>query len=189
VAEYANAKKLPEHFLRELGISDYKDSRFEARILRIPYRDAEGGEAAVRLRRALHKGDHGDDRFLWRKGSKPFLYGVWRLDDVHRATVHPGSGGSTLPTPHVVIVEGESDCHTLWHHGIPAVGLPGAANWREARDRDHFEGIDRIYVLVEPDKGGEAVLRWLTESAIRGLSRRTVARSRSRDAGAATATR
>ena len=33
-----------------------------------------------------------------------------------------------------MLVEGESDCHTLWHHRIPAVGLPGAGNWREDRD-------------------------------------------------------
>ena len=65
------------------------------------------------------------------------------------------------------MVEGESDCHTLWYHGIPAVGLPGAANWREDRDAHHFDGINTIYILIEPDKGGEAVKRWLSQSAIR----------------------
>jgi hypothetical protein len=154
LADYARAKRLPEDFLSDLGISDYKDSRFGAKILRIPYRDADGVEAAVRLRRALDKGDRGDSRFLWRKGSKPFLYGVWRI-------------GQAREAGHVVIVEGESDAQTLWQHDIPAVGLPGAANWREDRDRRHLEGIDRVYVLIEPDRGGEAVLGWLGQSSIR----------------------
>ena len=68
---------------------------------------------------------------------------------------------------HVTLVEGELDCHTLWHHGIPALGVPGAANWREERDAQHLEGIETIYVVVEADRGGEAVRKWLSQSAIR----------------------
>ena len=34
----------------------------------------------------------------------------------------------------VVVVEGESDTHTLWNAGFPALGLPGAGNWKEQRD-------------------------------------------------------
>ena len=155
VEAYAKAKGLKPGFLREIGLSDYKDQRFPQQVLRIPYRDAEGDEPAVRIRKELPKRPDGtDERFLWRKGSKPLLYGAWRLDQSRAAG-------------HVVIVEGESDAQTLWHHGIPAVGLPGAANWREDRDREHLEGIDRIFVLIEPDKGGEAVLGWLGGSAIR----------------------
>lgn len=151
--DYAREKQLPAGFLRDLGVSDYPDSRWPgARVLRIPYRDVEGNEPAVQLRIRLHKPTDGpDDRFLWRKGSKPFLYGLWRLcrDD------------------YVVIVEGASDCHTLWSHNIPAVGLPGASGWKESRDAAHLDGIERIYVVVEPDTGGEAVLRWLGDSRIR----------------------
>jgi hypothetical protein len=67
----------------------------------------------------------------------------------------------------VALVEGESDCHTLWHHGIPALGLPGANGWWESRDADHLKHFDRIYVVIEPDRGGEAVLGWLADSSIR----------------------
>jgi hypothetical protein len=35
--------------------------------------------------------------------------------------------------------QGESDCHTLWFHGVPALGIPGAANWREERDARHLD--------------------------------------------------
>jgi hypothetical protein len=47
---------------------------------------------------------------VWKKWGKPSLYGLWRLQQ---------------PTE-VVLVEGESDCHTLWHHGFAALGVPGA---------------------------------------------------------------
>ena len=67
----------------------------------------------------------------------------------------------------VVLVEGESDCHTLWFHGIPALGIPGAANWREDRDACHLEGIETIYVVIEPDRGGDTVRQWLSRSTIR----------------------
>ena len=50
-----------------------------------------------------------------------------------------------------MLVEGESDCLTLWFHEIPALGIPGAGNWREDRDAAHFDGIDTIYVVIEPD--------------------------------------
>ena len=69
---------------------------------------------------------------LWRKGSKTCLYGLWRLEELHGCAVV--GGGDTPLAPQVVLVEGESDSHTLWHHGIPALGLPGAGNWRESRD-------------------------------------------------------
>ena len=67
----------------------------------------------------------------------------------------------------VVLVEGESDCHTLWFHGIPALGIPGAANWREDRDACHLEGIEAIYVVIEPDRGGDIVRQGLSRSTIR----------------------
>jgi hypothetical protein len=30
-----------------------------------------------------------------------------------------------------VLVEGERDCHTLWHHGVEALGISGASNFKE----------------------------------------------------------
>jgi hypothetical protein len=151
---YATAKQLPVEFLRGIGISDYVDNRRPGtRVLRIPYVDGDGQESAVRIRIRLEKGET-DERFLWRKGSKPFLYGVPRLD-------------LARTEGYVVLVEGESDCHTLWHHGIPAVGVPGATNWKEERDAAHLAGIDRIYVVLEGDTGGDAVLGWLARSAIK----------------------
>jgi putative DNA primase/helicase len=108
VEQYATAKRLPVEFLRSLGISDYKDVRWENKVLRIPYRDREGNEPAVRIRVELHKRPDGsDERFMFRKGSKHCLYGIWRR-------------GHALARDHAVLAEGESDCHTLWFQALAA---------------------------------------------------------------------
>jgi hypothetical protein len=146
--EYAAAKNLPMSFLQKLGISDV--SYLGSPAIRIPYLDQAKEEIGIQFRLTMS----GDDRFRWRKGSKPGLYGQWRLNH-------------DKPRESVVLCEGESDCHTLWFHEIPALGLPGATNWCEDRDAPFLEGINTIYVLVEPDKGGEAVKKWLASSIIR----------------------
>jgi len=147
VADYAAAKGLPVAFLKACGISEFTYDQKPA--LRVPYLGAGGEELAVRFRIGLD-----GDRFRWKSGARPCLYGLHRLADAQRAG-------------EVVLVEGESDCHTLWFHGIAALGVPGAANWREERDARHLEGIETIYVVVEADRGGEAFRQWLSRSAIR----------------------
>jgi len=145
--QYAAEKKIPVDFLRGLGLTTIHLG--SQPVVRIPYRGADGLEKAVCFRLAMV----GEDRFRWRSGSKPCLYGLWRL----KAAKERG---------HVCLVEGPSDCHTLWYHDIPAVGLPGAAAWREEW-AELLDDIPCIYVPVEPDKGGEAVLKWLSRSKIR----------------------
>ncbi|MBI1797868.1 MAG: hypothetical protein HYR74_12555 [Candidatus Eisenbacteria bacterium] len=148
---YAEAKQLPVEFLRNLGLTDISYAGQPA--VRIPYRDAAGRDIAVRLRIALEKSDGEDNRFRWRKGSKAHLYGLWRLERARAAG-------------YLFIVEGESDAQTLWHHDLPAIGIPGASTWRE--EWAHLlDDIATIYVVIEPDAGGEATLAWLAKSAIR----------------------
>jgi hypothetical protein len=149
VQSYAAHKQLPEAFLRTLDVTEIRYLGGPA--LRIPYFGREGHEVAVRIRRCLDKDGDRDRRFAWRKGDKPRLYGLWRLGSPE----------------YVVLVEGESDCHTLWLHGVPALGIPGAGNWNEARDAAELIGIERIYVVVEPDAGGQVVQRWIQRSTIR----------------------
>ena len=154
VDQYAEAKGIPADFIRSLGITDYKDNRWPNRVLRIPYFDSGGNEASVRIRHRLLKGPSGIDRFVWRKGSTATLYGMPFLSRAREIG-------------HAALVEGESDCHTLWHHQIPAIGIPGATGWKESRDAELMAGIERIYVIIEPDKGGAAVLGWISRSAIK----------------------
>ena len=148
---YAAAKNLPVALLEQLGITDARYTGKKA--IRIPYLGEDGSEVAVRYRMALEKGPEGDDRFRWRKGSKPILYGLWRLQHVREAG-------------YAFLVEGESDCHTLWHYGLSALGVPGAGAWRNEW-ADRFEGIERLYAFIEPDAGGEAFWERLAASPVR----------------------
>jgi hypothetical protein len=149
LAAYAQAKRFPEGFLRSLGVTEIRYG--DGPALRIPYRDRSGAEVAVRIRRYLEKAAGHDQRFVWRRGDTPQLYGLDRLG----------------ATEVVVLVEGESDCHTLWYHDVAALGLPGAGMWNEARDSPHLDAVAKVYVVVEPDRGGEAVRKWLARSRIR----------------------
>jgi hypothetical protein len=147
LAQYAEAKSVKVDFLRPLGLEDV--SYLGRPALKIPYLDRDRRVVAVQFRIALD----GEDRFRWRSGDRPSLYGLWKLDEAVRKG-------------RVTLVEGASDCHTLWCCEEPAIGLPGASSWRE--EWAHvFERIPVIYVVVEPDRGGDAVLERLATSAIR----------------------
>ena len=140
--EYSREKKLPEGFLRGLGLKEITYS--EKPAIRIPYPDEEGQEVAVRLRTSLK----GTEKFRWRSGDKPRPYGLGLLVEARKAD-------------YVVLVEGESDCHTLWYHEIPALGIPGANNWRDGW-ASYLDGIEKIYVIIEPDHGGDTLRENLT---------------------------
>jgi len=150
VDQYAALKKLPGEFLKELGVTDFQYQGLRRNVVRISYRDTAGQEKAARYRVALQ----GDHKFLWKKGDKPFLYGLWRL------------GNGKVPK-YIILVEGESDCHTLWFHGYPAIGLPGAATWNEVRDTAYFDDIETIFVIDERDTGAETVKKLIAKSSIR----------------------
>ena len=139
--EYAEAKKLPVAHLKRLGLRDAKYQGSQA--VRIPYYSPDGSETAVRFRLALEKSGGGDLRFKWRGGSKTTLYGLERLEAARKAG-------------YVVLVEGESDAQTLWHHGIPALGIPGANTWKP-QWAEHLEDIETVYAVVEPDGGGDTL--------------------------------
>jgi len=152
---YAEHVDLPDKFLtdRRVGLRNFKLTGVPA--VRIPYLDRDGQEAVVRFRVGLSKDG---ERFRWRRGSKVMLYGLWRLHEAHERGF-------------VWLVEGESDAHVLWHAGLPAVAVPGADNWRDERDAPHLDGIPTIYVVIEPDRGGERVLEWLGRSSIDGRAK------------------
>jgi hypothetical protein len=135
--EYSEEKKLPEGFLRGLGLKEITYS--EKPAIRIPYPDEEGQEVAVRFRVSLDS----SEKFRWRSGDKPRPYGLRLLEKARKAG-------------YVVLVEGESDCHTLWCHEIPALGVPGASNWRDEW-ASYLEGIEKVYVVIEPDQGGDTL--------------------------------
>jgi hypothetical protein len=143
--EYSEEKKLPIDFLRGLGLKEV--TYLDKSAVRIPYPDEEGQEVAVRFRTSLD----GTEKFKWRSNAKPTLYGLRLLEEARAAGF-------------VVLVEGESDCHTLWFHEIPALGIPGASTWKEEW-ASHLDGIEKVYAVIEPDQGGDTLREKLISCA------------------------
>ena len=73
--------------------------------------------------------------------------------------------GGAREVGYTVLVEGESDCHTLWHHGAEAIGIPGASNFKEEW-AEHLQNIEKLYAVVEPDRGGAAFEERLATSSL-----------------------
>ena len=139
VQEYAFQKRLPEEFLRDVCRVETGKDRDGTSFLKIPYYDEGGAKAPVFRKRYGHK------EFRWSYGSagKLSLYGLWRLPAIR-------DSGSVL------LVEGESDTQSLWYLSFPALGVPGASNFKAPM----VAGLDglKVYIHVEPDKGGETFL-------------------------------
>jgi hypothetical protein len=130
--EYSQDKKLPEDFLRGLGLREV--TYLDKLAVRIPYPDEEGQEVAVRFRISLD----GPEKFRWRSGDKPTPYGLRLLEEARKAG-------------YVVLAEGESDCHTLWYHEVPALGFQaraigatgGPLTWRASRGSTRSSSLTR----------------------------------------------
>jgi len=150
-ARYADAKRLPIAFLKGLGLADRK--RYGAPVVSIPYHGTDGRELFARQRLRLERGEGRDERFKHPAGVKLMPYGLERLKLARDAGF-------------MVLVEGESDAQTLWHHDFPALGLPGAGAWRNEWS-EYLDGIDVVHVIVEPDDGGANLRTKLIASPIR----------------------
>jgi hypothetical protein len=138
LAALANAKRLDAERLRAWGLTDLQAGGIE-----IPYRNADGEIACIRYRLALE----GETRFRWRQGDTPILYGLWRLGE--------WAGSDTL-----YLCEGETDTLTLWHAGLPALGIPGATAWRERWWRE-VEAFPRIVAIPDADQAGSQLVEKL----------------------------
>jgi len=146
--QYAAAKRLPVAWLRLIGLEQGSYGQIPAAV-RIPYVNEHGVRQTTQFRVALT----GDKKQLFKKDTTVCLYGA------HQAA-HLQQAG------YAVICEGASDTQTLWYHWFPALGLPGAGSWNEERDAHLFDGVPTIFVVVEPDKGGEVTMKWLARSSI-----------------------
>lgn len=141
---YAAKVRLPVPFLEELGLSSssWKGQPY----VKTPYLGRDGEHLRSRKRESLQPGKG----FRWMSdGTGAHLYGLWRLPE-------PGSDAC------VILVEGESDAQTLWYYGLPALGVPGATNWK--RDwAEHVAGLT-VYVWQEPDAAGAAFVEQIGAS-------------------------
>ncbi|MDP9480782.1 MAG: hypothetical protein M3R38_34820, partial [Actinomycetota bacterium] len=133
---YAAYVRLPVEFLKDLGLAQIHYGGEPA--VRMPYPDGSGEEVLLtRFRVSLT----GKPKVKTKRGDKHRLYGLWKLEEARAAG-------------YAFLIEGESDCQTLWFHGEPGVGIPGANGWKQEWASD-LEGISRLYFVVE-DEAGEA---------------------------------
>jgi hypothetical protein len=145
VADYAAEKRLPLDWLERdvhLGAGRDKDG---TPWIKIPYFNADGRQ--VLFRKRARPG--GEWRFKWAFGSAGKLvpYGEWRLADIKA-------------DGRCILCEGESDAQTLWHLGLPALGVPGASTFKESWTEE-LNGL-ALYLHIEPDRGGETFLAQMT---------------------------
>src|SRR5947207_4650811 len=147
VENYAALLRLPVEHLQKFGLANRRHDGLPS--VAIPCLNEHEQAVATRYRLALG----GSDEFRWTKGAKPCLYGANNLRGYRKDAI--------------TIVEGESDAITLWWEGYQAVGLPGASSWHEARHAPLLAEFERIYIVIEPDRGGDRVVAWLSRSSIR----------------------
>jgi hypothetical protein len=135
VKRLAEAKRLPESFLRDLGIHD------TAAGVAIPYLDEEGNLLFERTRLSLDAGQ----RFSQPDGVPLAPYGLERLKAARER-------GQPL-----ILLEGESDSWTLWHTDFAALGLPGASTAGKL-EPEHLLGFTQLFAVQEPGKSGAAFI-------------------------------
>ncbi len=147
LTDLAIDKGIAEFFLADLGITDgfIGSSNNRRPCVDITYMDESHQVRAIQKR--LSSAD--SPRFIWRRGDHPIPYGLWKLMEIRSAGF-------------VIIVEGASDCWTLWFHGIPALGLPGASTWKPEYAR-LLEGVE-AYLWIESDSGGQTFLQSVSQT-------------------------
>lgn len=139
-----DAKGLSAEFIEDEGF-DWRDTEWRDKetgdtrhVVEMPYRNESGKVVATRVRLEVK----GAKRFVWRKRPKIVPYGLHLLKPEHTR---------------VLLVEGETDTLALLQAGIPALGIPGADNWKSEWAR-HLRGR-LVYVWQEPDTGGATFAR------------------------------
>jgi putative DNA primase/helicase len=138
--QLSEAKRLPLDHLRGLGLADSPEGGVS-----IPYFDESGLEIATKRRLRLDLKDRADAApCVWPTRTPIAAYGQWLLDRAARAG-------------YLILVEGESDCWTLWYHDFPALGLPGSYT-ASTLTAEHVARVQKVYVWREPDTAGNAFL-------------------------------
>ncbi|MGW6204870.1 hypothetical protein ACWF9B_14705 [Streptomyces sp. NPDC055089] len=129
VARLAEAKGLPVEALRRFGLSDVDEG------VRFAYVAPGGTPGRTRLRTGM-RGAGGS---------------AWVPGDAHPVVAYCSADGldHARAAGYQIVVEGESDCWTAWHHGLPAVGIPGSDHW-DALAPEHLP-VGEVFVQVEAD--------------------------------------
>jgi len=149
VKALAQAKGLdPDWLHQHLGWKDIIYRGSKTPVIDIPYPDEHNHDPLTRYR----VGVSGDGaRYIWKtfvKSQRARPYGLWTLQQARELG-------------YIILVEGETDFASLHYSELPALGTPGNS-WNNTWNR-HLEGL-RVYVWQEPDAGGEAFVKSITDA-------------------------
>ena len=159
LVDYCREKKLNLVYMKSLGIRNLKSG------IAIPYMDDNGKEICNRLRYHMDS----PRRFSWTMESQLALYGLWKIQ-------------KAKALGRVILVEGESDCHSLWSHGVEeAIGVPGAAVFHKDWV-DKLEGLD-IYIHHEGDSEGDIFFKIICQNLVEKGHKGRVFQIQCRDVG------
>lgn len=127
----AGARRIEAAKLKEFGLYDAQEG------VGVPYYAADRTLMFLKTRTRVN----GPKHYICTPGAKLDLYGLWRIPAEEKRDS-------------IVIVEGESDCWTLWSQGFPAIGVPGSTNLKPLRNEEPLRGFKRIFIARERDEAG-----------------------------------
>lgn len=136
--EYLDARGLSSTIVRRAGLGVVHDPHtgHDGMLgrLSIPYITTTG---VVDIRfRSL---DGSDPKYLGLPGAKTHMYNVRAITEAN---------------DYIAVCEGELDTVTLHYAiGIPAVGVPGASNWK-THYRRLLQDFEKVFVFADGDKAG-----------------------------------
>lgn len=147
LVDYAKYIGIPVDFLlKNFKLSD--TTYYGTGCVKIPYFDINGN--LVRNKVRFGKGEKNTNKFAWLQDTdctEAYLYGVPFLKD--------RNDSNKFSFNELIIVEGESDVHTLIYNGFCTVGVPGASNYKNKyTNLFNDEGIKEIYIHIEKDENG-----------------------------------
>ncbi|MEV4915846.1 hypothetical protein AB0K47_03380 [Streptomyces tirandamycinicus] len=129
IARLAESKQLPAEALCRFGLADSDEG------VRFAYFAPSGATGRTRLRTGM-RGAGGSS---WVPGDEAPVVAY----STSESLIYARNAG------YQIVVEGESDCWTAWHHGLPAVGIPGSTHW-DTLTIEHLP-VGEIFVQVEAD--------------------------------------
>jgi len=152
--ELADAKGLPVEFQKEHGLVQLPDGVL-IQFLNIDGTLASRHQKRVRLT---------DESYIDKTGKKRKLGRFCWTGDKGSGGIIP-YGLETLlraPSKRLFLVEGPTDRLTGLYHGLDVLALPGAGTVKLIRS-EHVMPFDEIVVVLEPDRGGETLRKYLPE--------------------------
>ena len=135
VEALAQRTGLPLDFLERLGWRATKTGTAVA----VPYRDTEGAFLYSKLRVSVS----GSPKYKFPIGTQQVAYGLQHLRRFRQR-------GDTR----LFLVEGETDAATLWHHKLPALGIPGSGAVNGTLRPIYLKGFQEVIAVRENDEAG-----------------------------------